>query len=399
MQFIGHTRYSLFIPQSGAWKASNGSRFQNSEDYRNYLYSDERMNLREKIFLEASIPALAKAAEGFDLRHIVSFSESLPERRKDALREAADIYDFVVLEELPDGNQPRDRVETVKSFLTKGSVFGEYRLDDDDILANDYFRRMAEYVREDLVGYVISFPLGIEAILANGKAMNLREMHYPMYGLGLLYVCKKLIDGGVKRPSSSSHTKVDRHNPTILDARSLAYIRFNHSSQDNSMTAEADAELSRIAASMEKFPLLREGFDLATHFPTVADWVVDGSDTLLSGDLAKDKVTLPEQMQGFKLTLDARFPSSAKPNQYLLSFDLVDSAGNQIPLGRPGLGLGASTDPNVGYFRYLASQPGEQRLKEFIFLPNGVTAASVRLVKWRNDEDVTIRSVRISRLL
>lgn len=399
MKFLGHTRYSLFIPSSGAWKASNGSRFDTPESYKEYLYSDSRMDLRERIFLGASIPALAKAADGFELRHIVSYSESLPEKRKDALRRAAEKYPFLVLEELPDGVQPKDRVETAGDYLTKGTLFGEYRLDDDDILSKDYFERMGEYVKDDLVGYVVSFPLGIEAILADGKAMNLREMHYPMYGLGLLYVCKKLSDGTIRRPSSSSHTKVDRHNPTILDARKLSYVRFNHSTQDNSMSATADADLSRIAASMEKYPQLRDNFNLEESFPTIADWVVDGADNDLVGQMTGDGAKLPSAMRGFKITVDAEFAGSASPNQYLLSFELAGPDGSPLPLGKPGVGLGASVDPKVGYFRYLNSQPGRRVLKEFVFLPDGVTAETVRLVKWRNDDDVTVRSAKISRLL
>ena len=357
------------------------------------------MDVRERIFLGASIPALARAAEGFELRHVVSYSESLPEKRKDALRKAAEQYPFLVLEELPDGVQPRDRVETVGNYLTKGTVFGEFRLDDDDILSNDYFERMGDYVTDNLVGYVVSFPLGIEAILAEGKAMNLREMHYPMYGLGLLYVCKKLADGRIRRPSSSSHTKVDRHNPTILDARRLSYVRFNHSTQDNSMSATSDADLSRIAAGMEKYPQLRDGFNLEESFPTIARWVADGADTVLEGHITGDGVKLPSALRGFKITLDAEFPPSAKPNQYLLSFDLTGRDGSPLPLGEPGVGLGASTDPEVGYFRYLNSQPGRRELKEFVFLPDGVAADKVRLVKWRNDEAVTVLGVKISRLL
>ena len=76
--FVGQTRFSLFQPGSSAWKASSSDSALNEESYRDYLYSEERMESRINIFLEHSIPTIAQAAKYHRIRHIVSFSESLP---------------------------------------------------------------------------------------------------------------------------------------------------------------------------------------------------------------------------------------------------------------------------------------------------------------------------------
>ena len=67
----------------------------NDDDYKAYLYDESRLQLREEIFLGESIPALAAASSNHELKHIVSFSASLPEVRKEALRQAAVRYPFI----------------------------------------------------------------------------------------------------------------------------------------------------------------------------------------------------------------------------------------------------------------------------------------------------------------
>jgi hypothetical protein len=98
-KFIGHTRFSVFSPSSGQWRATQG-RFSTPEEYRRYLYSDERLESRAWIFLELSLANLARWDGDHELMHIVSYSSSLPERWVGRLEEAAARYDFLVLDRL-----------------------------------------------------------------------------------------------------------------------------------------------------------------------------------------------------------------------------------------------------------------------------------------------------------
>ena len=107
MFFIGRTRYSLFVPNSESWRLSQGEDEQAIKDYRAELYDTARLKLRQEIFLNHTLPNLKIAAEGFDVTHVVSFSASLPEEFKDALRNAAEEYPFLILDEQADGKVGR----------------------------------------------------------------------------------------------------------------------------------------------------------------------------------------------------------------------------------------------------------------------------------------------------
>ena len=93
--FVGHTRFSLFVPDSASWRASNEHTGFSEDEYRDYLYDHARLALRTDIFLNHTVPTLAKAAEGFDVKHVVSFSESLPQKFKEQLQEAADKFNVL----------------------------------------------------------------------------------------------------------------------------------------------------------------------------------------------------------------------------------------------------------------------------------------------------------------
>lgn len=62
--FVGHTRFSLLVPDSASWRASNEQTGFSEGEYRDYLYDDARLSLRTDIFLNHTVPTLAKAAKG-----------------------------------------------------------------------------------------------------------------------------------------------------------------------------------------------------------------------------------------------------------------------------------------------------------------------------------------------
>src|SRR5699024_123586 len=96
--FIGQTRFSLFMPGSSAWRASDNTRFRSESEYLEYLYSEERLEARAKLFFDFSLPQLADAARGYDVTHLVSYSDSLPAKYQRQLEEAAAGYDFLQLD-------------------------------------------------------------------------------------------------------------------------------------------------------------------------------------------------------------------------------------------------------------------------------------------------------------
>lgn len=55
MYFIGETRFSLFEPNSNAWRLTKTTGRENAEDYKAKLYAEDRMETRCAIFFQSHI--------------------------------------------------------------------------------------------------------------------------------------------------------------------------------------------------------------------------------------------------------------------------------------------------------------------------------------------------------
>ncbi|WP_460681773.1 glycosyltransferase [Nesterenkonia populi] len=239
--FVGHTRFSVHQFGSRYFNATRegdaGAGFS-EEEYTAWLYSDERLNPRIEIFTQLSLPQLAQAAEGHNVVHYVSFSPSLPERHKSALKKAATEYEFVELNETTRtvSSTPAKsliRAAAEKHGLTNGPV-GVYRLDDDDVLSVNYFERMAPYVKKSHIGWWVSQGLGLAAIRLGQDLIYAREYYYPKSAFGPL--CIAGYDRGeVSHIKAPKHTIMDQTNPTILDSREPAYFHIRHRGQDSTL--------------------------------------------------------------------------------------------------------------------------------------------------------------------
>ncbi|PWD50874.1 hypothetical protein C8046_09635 [Serinibacter arcticus] len=212
MLFVGHTRFSLLQPDSGAWRASNGSRFSSHEDYRDYLFDPRRLGERTQIFVGEVLPQLAEGVRSHRVRHVVSYPVDLPEPFRSELEAAAERYPFVVLDRQGPDGWSRSPMDVARSELAAdGGMFGFYRLDDDDLLTADYFDRMAAYVTEANTGFMVSFGAGITGLRTAEGYFNLRRCHYPMLAIGLLG-CAGCIRGVGSRPRSArpTHARTSR---------------------------------------------------------------------------------------------------------------------------------------------------------------------------------------------
>ena len=381
-RFVGQTRYSLFVPDSAAWRASNKTALKNEADYKKYLYDPDRLDFRDKIFTRFLAPSLARAAEGFDVTHIVSFSESLPEKYKDSLRKTAERYPVISLRELPDG-QPDwgEAIDHIRGIGEAG-VFGRYRLDDDDVLAVDYFSAMARYVREKYVGMVVSFPLGVEAVYSGDHFYNFREAHVPMNSMGLLYVSELKEDGQIVGPQGGEHDKSDRVDPVILDARQFGYFRTNHVGQDNLLRPAVVDAMSRVVESMDKFPAIQDPAVLRDSFPAVAGEVLGESQMFETNrDLGEGfGFTVRGNTSGITVRVDANAPEGIRRNSVALSFEVESEAGKALGAKEEFAGIGTSANPFIGQFAYLNVKPGQSETMVSIFLPEAARIRSVNII-------------------
>lgn len=402
MNFIGHTRYSLFKPGSTKWRATNGSKYNNEQDYKNYLFSDERLSIRSEMFLSRSLPALALAAEGYNYKHVVSYSKDLPTRYKQELESAAEKFGFLKLDEQGPDDVGIDLNEFALSLFGLNNPYGVFRLDDDDVLAKNFFGKMSPYIRKEFSGMQVSMPLGFTGIVENGKYRNIAQMYSPLIALGLLGVHFWDKDGQLISPKWVSHPKSDRANPVIFDARNAVYFRGLHIGNDTGITRDGTSSIQAAYKELSRYrSLTSEELDLfKKDFPTLGERVPSTSERVLfeGVSLLDDELhfQFPRAVSSF--TIDAHLRFSAHPGKLnsLFRFDLRDSSGDIVKDRELNvIGLGRSKSPKAGYFRYIYSQAGPVTTRGEIELPPGITCDAVTLVRWGN-KDTNVLLERLS---
>lgn len=248
--FLGHTRFSIDAFGS-AWFNATRTRpsglnlFSSRQEYLDWLYDADRLERRTQILLEWSLPQLelaasAAQAQGHTVHHVISYSPSLPETYRKRLQEAEGQYEFLTLSEtegVVDGFVPPGHL--VHRFLDEyqQTLFAAYRLDDDDVLAADFFEQLNPYVTEAHVGFRVSLGLGFSGLWRNGHVYAARETYYPKISMGMASICSRTSGGELQVPeryvdaSQDNHDLADRGAPVITDARNPAFFRILHATQ------------------------------------------------------------------------------------------------------------------------------------------------------------------------
>lgn len=375
--FIGQTRFSLFVPQSGSWRASNGKKLSSEADYRAYLYDPQRMEFRTNHFIEHTVPLLAQAARGHEVTHIVSFSASLPQRWKSRLEEAGQQYDFLWLDERKDGEQAWDTPQAVIRASGHTGVYGSYRLDDDDMLSTGFFDAAQPYLTEPFVGMFVSFPLGVEAIFNGTHFSNFRLAHVPMNSMGLMALCS--IDAGknIRAPKGGPHDLTDRYSPVILDARHVSYLRSLHDGQDNAMRYQDGSVLERLLHETGKNPPLHDYDQLASAFPTVAARIDQGAQEFAVGEAVGEGVGFALAEQGARGVADVTIVLSLNseepigPEHFVVYLLVVDAQGRKLPRHRAVAGLKSIKRGRIGHCHLMPVKEGQSRVVVSLHLEQG----------------------------
>lgn len=404
--FIGHTRFSLFQPGSGAWKASNRSRFKTASEYREHLFSPERLDVRVRIFFSMTLPQLQDAARSHDVRHIVSFSDSLPGKYQGLLREAAEMYPFLILDRCTTRQSPMRPVDVARKAVPDGEplTFGVYRLDDDDALPSDYFDQVSPYLTENHAGMIVSLGTGITALYLEGELYNARRCYLPMLGLGLLSVCHLDEAGNVTEPAVVPHNRSDRANAVILDSRRIGYLWVRHVDQDTAVSARVTTRnktLERVREHMNQYPSIEDEAEVRESFSRIADFIHSEPDPgLRAQHLISASAEIPNE--GLRFTLDpisGRTRIVAKivgdgatsARSALVAFDLVAADGEPLEPGAwreqlTALGVSISGNKRIGFYRYLTTRPGTWDTTFEVEWPEGVSLRGIDLVKWRHGD-------------
>lgn len=410
MGFIGETRFSLLKPESPNWVASNGSRFQTLAEYRDYLYAPERLDARCDLFLDVSLPQLRLASAGFDYYHVISFSDSLPDKYQLRLEKAAREFEFLILDRQSETTIESSWLRVARSKFAPGPAgaagqpFGWFRLDDDDLLSADYFSQMMPYITAANAGMQVSLGRGLTALYDGGEFYNPRMAHSPLIALGLLSVCMLNADGEIIRPVEASHRESDRFNPVMLDSRRISYLWVRHVNQDTALRGapqESEMTKSRALDDLERLPKLPSRDEALKAFPTCAHRfslaprpefsllaAASGPQGLDEHGVRLDIGTVGKLIQA-EMTLECG--PTAGPRSALIGLELVDHGGTALGPGEfqdelRQRGLYRSEAPGVGYFRYVNAIPGVENYSMGFELPDGVFCTSVLVRRWNDTE-------------
>lgn len=233
-------RYSILsIDAARSWKIGQ----RGIDEYRNMLFSDERLDLHENLFFNLTLRSVDKAVENSDLdvSLIVFISNELPDSRKNKLYDAADKRSYLSIKELSPADKTLvsigDEVVNQVSEYSGEVVYATIRLDDDDVLHPQFLKSLDEYIEPAYVGKCVSFSNGYAGLFDGSKFTAFHTMNAINNAQGLTAISKKTVNGEIKGlksiyNSSISHSRTHWKMPVVADGVKPMYIRTVHAQGD-----------------------------------------------------------------------------------------------------------------------------------------------------------------------
>ena len=264
--FIAVTRFSLFIPNSTAWLVSSHKEDNTKiEEYKRKLFDSKRLDFRINFLSRITLPLLEEASKGYKFVHIIEYSDSLPIVYIEKLRTLQDKYSFVQLNEYNiEGKSSKTAQDIAIDFFELKQVddrdvmIGMFKLDDDDCISIDYFKRCNKYLNKYYHGHNLSLGLGVAGVFDESfKLSNIVEMYYPKVNIGLLRIgayrhqTQKMVFA-----SLGTHMKADRYSPTIIDSREISFFWSKHHTQDSAEKDFHKNDLSKLNSIEHINPVL-----------------------------------------------------------------------------------------------------------------------------------------------
>lgn len=397
MYFLGITRFSLFSPESDAWLSSRAAG-KSEQAYIDYLYAPERIEPRLQIFGELSLPLLAAAADKYCLKHIVRYSEEMPERYKTQLQNLAGCFSFVVLEPHTAGKSSVNPYEIGYDMNSCG--FGMYRLDDDDLVSVDFFDQVARYVQPEFAGMRVSLARGVTALYEDGSFSHFRDCYMPQIAIGLMSIFGGVVNGKMIAPPDVAHNRSDRYGSVVVNAEKVSWLWTRHVGQDTVYGGTSPKEA--VKKQLLRFPALDSQYDVTEAFPTLEGRIVAPKHVELASALKiEGEGTWFELKAGrptFSIKVDAEYAERIYPTSALLKFKVLDADGNIVPAGGEVEGLWSSSYEHIGYFRYLPTEPGRHTHDLEVSLPEGYQIVAIGIQPFgTTPEPFVLHSLAIAR--
>lgn len=394
MYVIGCTRFSVFAPDSNAWHLSKLSR----EDYLSELYADERMNDRFDIFFGKAAPIYELFSKKCFYRHIIQYSDVMPQKWIERLKLEVEKYDFFVLAECHDKGLNLPIVDVLEG--EKSGTIAFFRVDDDDILSSSYIDQLKKYLRKEFEGMIVSFGSGLMAGYENKAYYDFRVCHRRLLALGMAFIGSyDSIGKSYKLPKGGGHETVDLNAAVIIDSRIPTFVWTHHKNQDTKSKSSSNS----VANHLSRHAKIKSVDGYLSHFPTLEKDFLEF--------MARNRVAISERnikipMKEFLLKPISHIPS----NRFEVEYHLQDKINENLDLFEKAFlfsfnfseevevisGLKKSANQNIGWFSYVNLKNGKS-IKKFTFeTDRNVSLDSLKFVFWHSkNSSVDILSISI----
>lgn len=397
--YFGVTRFSVYLPSSGAWNLSSSG-----NEYLSNLFSDERLAPRFEIFIEKALPVYENFSKSFTYRHIVLFSKIMPEKWKKIIFEAADKYDFLMLVEVTDQISFQDVME---NFLIENRSsdcpVAQFRVDDDDILSADYLEQLSQYADFPFDGMSVSFCCAIPARYEKGKFTDFRIKRKPLLSMGLANIGRFNAETGkLHLPRAVNHIETDQYRPVIIDSRKPAFIWTHHAHQDSNQSVAGAGGLSPLEeaflshktivdpAYLDSFPTVKGDFlNFINSFEVVLSRAFPEKRSVFNFDAA-----VSFSPGNYRITYEAKlFESFATDSKSLILF-----LGSQTSEVSKIIGMTKSSNPALSWYRYINSSSGLAAGSFDIHVEQGFDTKTIGLKGWNAKGDFYLTHFKIEKL-
>ncbi|WP_404463350.1 hypothetical protein LG331_11865 [Vreelandella aquamarina] len=257
-------RYSiLFSAQTQGFHMSASQKDYLS--YKNNLFSTSRMGMREYFFENYLLSSLEKVnsnnASDVDFCVLVMCSTELPEKNKNFLVKMQEKYSewlnvtYMSPEEV---NYGKAMSSFLKSVYKESPVLcATARLDDDDVLFDDYVNVISDYLIVDNDKKVISFSSGFNLYVeADGfNVIGASEYEFSKIAIGLAYIkyynsIDEVVEDNIYK--CGNHVKIDKNYDVIDYKDKRSFVRINTELSDRMYRLDEDERNNRLKIEYRK---------------------------------------------------------------------------------------------------------------------------------------------------
>jgi len=349
------TRFSLFLPGAVDWNLS-----KDDLNYTPKLFDDKRLSARFFILSSLSIPLIEMARGILNIKHIIQYSDNLPQKYIELLKGLQAKHPFIILQCTK--NTAPDAFDIINNQIDTGESFAVANLDDDDIVGNDFFVTIAEHIKVENAGFYVSMPSGFTGYLdfSSRKIDNIRKVHRKFINIGLTRICQKLGDNDFIAPKIVNHVLVDKTYPSIIDPRTSCFFWIRSQEQDT--TSQSAVPHVAIMKDMDNFPIVKDYQSVIQSFCTLNGLLE--VNTFEQVSLLDSPVNLTDE---FFIIDVSKFTHSI--GKLIINYQLEcgdDIIGNNALLALrfndvlPDAFNGFARSPSdaIGWYRYLRTSPG-----------------------------------------